>query len=93
MKICIFSARRRFFLKPIPRRNVHLTPDDRLDSLLFRRLVKLDRPVKIPVIRQRQRGLTQLLRPGRQFRHTTRPVQQGVFRMTVQMNKGVRHDQ
>ena len=79
MKIRILTPRRGLFLKAIPRRDVDLTPHDRLNALFFCRLVKLNRPIQISMVGQSQRRLPQLLRPGRQLRHPTGPIQQGVL--------------
>ena len=45
MKIGVFAARAGFFLKSIAWRNVDLATHDRLNPLLFRCLIKLDRPI------------------------------------------------
>ena len=91
MVIRIPSSGSRFLFKTVPGRDVHLATHDRLHPRLLRRLVKLDRPIQVPVIRQSQRRLPQLLGPRRQLGHAARPVQQGIFRMTVEMDERLGH--
>ena len=92
MIVRIFSSWGRFLLKPVSWCDVDLAPHDRLNSLLLCLLIKLQRPIKISMISQRQCGLTQLLRTPHQLRNTTCPIQQGVFRMAVQMDKWLSHN-
>ena len=69
------------------RRNVYLAADDRADALGKTRAVKRDRAVHHAVVRDGERRLSQLLGAARELLDAAGAVQQGVFRMHVQMDK------
>ena len=86
------SARAGLLLEPAPGRDIDLAADDRLDALLARRLVKINRPVKHAVVGDRQRGELQLVRLVHQPVQTAGAIEQRILGVQMQMNKfGVRH--
>src|SRR5688572_29620914 len=75
-------------LAPVARRDVGFHPDDRLDPCLLRLLLELPGRVQIAVVRDRQRGLLELLRLGDQVIDSVGAVEEGVLRVTVEMDEG-----
>ena len=71
-------------------RHVGLAADDRPNSSLFRRLVKLDRTVEIAVIGNGHRRHAKFNGFSDKVFCPNRSVQQGVFRVAMQMNEGSR---
>ena len=71
------------------RRHVRLAADDRFDTRLGRFLVKFDRPVQIPVVGDRHRGHLEFCRLFHQLLHPHRPVEEGIFRVEVEVNEGI----
>ena len=67
--------------------DIRLHPNDRLDSCLFRTLLEVPGPVQISVVRDRERGLLQLLRSADQIANAIGAVEQRVFGMTVEMDE------
>ena len=84
-------GRGRFLFEERARRHVNLAPDDRLDPRLFRGLVELHRAIHHAVIGDRHRRHVELLRLFHQVGNAHRAVEGGVFRVKVEMDKGVGH--
>ena len=72
-------ARARLLLQAAARRHVNLAADDRLDALLPRRAVKIDRPIHHPVVGDRQRAELQGMRLVHQPVQPARPVEQRIL--------------
>ena len=70
------------------RRYIDFTADDRLDSLGLGRLIKIHRAVHHSMIGNGNRGLSQLLNTLYQSWNTAGAVQEGKFRMNMQVDKG-----
>ena len=68
--------------------HVHLAADDGLDPLRLTGLVEVHHAVHGPVVGDGHSGLPQLLHPLHQQGDAAGPVQQGVFGVYVQMDKG-----
>ena len=74
-------------------RHVRLTADDRPNSSLFRRLVKLDRTVEIAMIGNGDRRHSEFSGLSDKVFRPNRTVQQGIFRVAMQVNEGNRSHQ
>jgi len=72
----------------VPREEHEMVADDRLELLLLRLLLELPCGVEIPVIGDRQRRLLQLERPGDQVIDAVGAIEEGVFRVAVEMDEG-----
>src|SRR5207248_10559364 len=93
MMIDIAAAAARLLFQTAAGGNINLAADDRLDPFLSRRLIEIDRPVKNAVVRQRQRGHSQFMRPLHEPVQTTGAIEQRELRMQMEMNKvGMRHN-
>jgi hypothetical protein len=68
-------------------RNINLTADYRLDSLLFALFIEVYRTVHYTVIGNGAGGLTQLPHTGNKPADVTGTVQQAVFGMNVKMSE------
>src|SRR5688500_9817139 len=75
-------------LAPVPRCHVGFHADDRFDTGLLGLLLEIPGCVQVPVVSDREGGLLQLLRTPNQVVYPVGSVQQGVFRVTVEMNEG-----
>ena len=71
------------------RRHVGLAPDDRFDARLGRLLVKFDRPVQVSVIRDRHGRHSEFLRLFHQLLHPDCSIEEGVFRVEMEVNEGI----
>jgi hypothetical protein len=69
-------------------RDVELAADDRLDPLLLRLAMKLDRAGERAVVGESDRRHLQLGRPRGERRDPAGPVQDRVFRVDVEMDEG-----
>ena len=87
----ILASGRGFLFEPVSRGHVNLTTHDRLHPRFRGCLIKLDGPVQVAVIRQGEGRLVELFGPVHQLRNPAGPVQQGVLRMAVEMDKGFGH--
>ena len=67
--------------------DIKLTPQNRLDPALLRRLKKVHSPIDIPVVGHRDRLLPQVRDPVHQLGQVASPIQQRVLRMQMQMRK------
>ena len=67
--------------------DVQLAAQDRLDSLGFSRIEKVDRPINVSVVSHRDRGLPQRRHPVDEFGEVASPIQQRVLRMQMQMRE------
>ncbi len=77
-------------LRPPVVRDVDLAPDDRLHAALPRLPVELDRSCKRPVVRERDRRHLEPRRLLDERRNPTRPVEDRVLRMHVQVDEARR---
>ena len=77
-------------LSPVPRSDVRLHPDDRLETGLAGLILELPGRVEVAMVGDRERGLFELQGPGDQVVDTVRPVQQGVLAVAVQMDEAHR---
>ena len=82
-------SRCRVPITDLPGSHVNLASDDRFDSSLFCFLIKLNRSVKIPVIRNCYGRHPQAFRFFHQLANPHRSVKSGIFSMKMKMNKGV----
>ena len=73
------------------RREINLTPENRLHIVFARRFIKLDRAVQISVVRHGQRRHAQLRCARGNVLALHRPVQRRVLGVQMQMNKRLSH--
>ena len=76
-----------FFVKAAAGGDVGLQAEDRIDAQFLGRLIELHRPVQIAVVRQRQGGHPQGLRPLQQPANRAGPVQEAVVAVAMQMGE------
>ena len=67
--------------------DVDLAADDRLDPLVARRLVEVDRAGERAVVGERHRGHLELGRAGRERRDPARPVEDRILAVDVQVDE------
>ena len=82
-----FALPARALFEPAARRDVRLVTNDRIDPRAAARLVKLERPVQISVIRDRQRVHPQLFRPRDELINRAGSIEQTVMAVAMQMSK------
>ena len=75
-------------VRPVPRGNVDLTANDGVDVLGHAGFIEIHTAVHDPVVGNGHRRLSQLLHPFHQALDAAGAVQQGIFRMQMQMYKG-----
>ena len=71
------------------RGHVGFAPDDRFDSRSGRFLIKFDRPMQIAVVRDGNRGHLKFRRLFHQVLHPHRPIEEGIFRVEMEVNEGI----
>ena len=71
------------------RRHVGLATDDRLETRFGRFLVKFDRPVQVPVVRDGDGGHLEFRRLFHQLLHSHRSIEEGIFRVEMEVNERV----
>ena len=79
----------RLLFRPRPRSDVDFAADDRLNALLLRLLVELDRAEQVPVVGHGHRRHPMLHRFRHQFLDPHRPVQGRILGMHVQVDEGI----
>ncbi len=67
--------------------HVKLAAQDRLDPLVLRRIEKVHRAVNIPMVRHGDGLLTQRRHAIHKLINVASPVQQGIFRMQMQVGE------
>jgi hypothetical protein len=67
--------------------DVHLAADERLDAVLARLAVELDRAREAPVVGERDRRHLELGRTGRELGDAARPVEDRVLGVDVEVNE------
>src|SRR5690349_10932940 len=85
MEVRFFAGRARRFLFPIDARDVRLTADDGLHTVVRHRIVKRDRAVHVAVVRHRTRRHSQLLNAAGQGFYLNCAVKQTVVGMKMKM--------
>jgi len=80
----------RVLLEPAPRRDVGLVADDRVDLRRLRGLVELESPVKVAVVGDGQGGHAQFDRAVDQPFDRTRPVEEAVVAVAVEVGERLR---
>ena len=74
-------------MEPAAWGDVGFQPEDRIDAQVLGRLIELQRPVQIAVVRQRQGGHPQGFRPFQQPTNRAGPVQKAVMAVAMQMGE------
>ena len=67
--------------------DINFAADNRLDPLLARHLIKINRAIENAVIGESERGKFQLVRSVHELVQTARPIEERILRMQMQMNK------
>src|SRR5688572_23864888 len=75
-------------LAPVAGCHIRFHPDDRLDARFLRLFLEVPRRVQIAVVRDGQCGLLQLLRAPNQVVDPVGSIEEGVLRVTVEMDEG-----
>src|SRR5438270_886225 len=92
MVVNIPPPRAGLLLEPAPWRDINLAANNWLQSSLPRRFVKINRSIQHTVVRDRYRRELQLMRLVHEPVQPATPIQQGILRVQMQMNKlRVRH--
>src|SRR6185437_9985139 len=76
------------FRPPVTRRYVCLHAEYGLDARLLGALLEFPGGMHVPVVGYGQRRLLEFERPGDQVLDAVRAIEQGIFRVTVEMNEG-----
>ena len=77
-----------YLVGALPGGHIHLAADDGLDPLRLARLVEVHHAVHDAVVGDGHGALAQLLHPLDQQGNAAGPVQQGIFGMDMQVDKG-----